>query len=336
MAQDARRDAMHRRAKKLKDDTAHVASGAGMANNAVDGRVIAPLSVVNGHIGPFEIQNGRLAADSNDGRTTKAGSLANGHLEAFTLQNGRLADSAVDGRVLGPGAVANSHLGLDVVGNGNIVPLAIANGRLADNAVDGRTTLAGSLSNGHLAAFTIQNGRLADNAVDGRVLALDAVGSGHIRTSVVTLAKINDDAKGGTRAEYKLRILSGSGTSGQGASSDHSHSVSFKILTDEARKKILARREAVKKDWWAGRDGRVAPMRREITVLQEAVLSCMHMLCDDPDLSAEEREHLLVTDAGFRQHFEQTEMIHDHEHHGRRRRSERYTRETHPHIKEMA
>lgn len=207
----------------------------------------------------------------------------------------------------------------------------------ADTTTNNRiTNLAFSAINGTLAAAQIvdkllQNRMYGDNSVDQRAINnssvrtwLDGVysqlGHGHFFSAIsgtlnaaqvvddliitrmiangsVGLAKLSSALNGGDLAEYRLRIIGTrwGGTSGAASSDTHAHSVSFKQLPQPLRTQLIAGRRLLRA---------TRSLEPKTYLLEGLLLAVLHMLMDDAEETAEEREVDISDDPqGWKERF---------------------------------
>lgn len=131
---------------------------------------------------------------------------------------------------------------------------------------------------------------------------------------------------GGPQNDYALRQIAGNGNAGSAAASNHTHSISAKHVSDEARRILLSLRQKARVA--AKNTGSVT--RGEFRDLCGMVLGLCHLALDDEDITAEEREEKLK-DAAYRESFEKTELEYDDAETGEtERRVGRFNTDLHP------
>ncbi len=244
--------------------------------NAVTGREIADLAVSRARMVDNAVNFDKLA--NNSVWTTNLFDVA--------VTGPKIADNAVGTRVINSGGVQNANLG--------------------DNAVGSRVLAGGAVDTGHLSGYAVTNIKINTNAVDSRVIAGGAVSSGHIQSNNVGYSQIaaaisgDDSATGASsaRGNKALRKLLGSGTGLAAASADHTHSVQFDTMGREIREMYIEKRRKVREIRDETEDG-------EKRGLASMVLALCHLLMDDEDFDAEERERRLRDDPEFREAFAQ-------------------------------
>ncbi len=276
------------------------ANKAMQALKATDGDEVQIQLTTSGALRLFNQTTGQILADFR----------RNGQLDATLLAgavgNREIADYAVGGFKLAGNSVGSRVLAFNAVSTGHIQDYHVVNQKIDTNAVNGRAIAGGAVNTGHLVADAVTNAKLADYAVGGFKLADNSVGSRVLGASGVGYSHIapiisGDNSPTGdssARQNKALRKIAGSGSGLAAASGDHTHSIGFKTMTRSLRRAILKMRENVRRE------------DAEFEDLKALVLALAHLLLDDEDVSAEEREERLKNDPGFRRKFLQ-ENKHD-------------------------
>ncbi len=224
--------------------------------------------------------------------------LRNGQLDATLLVN------AVTGREIASSAVANAHIATNAVGSRTLAGNAVGTGHISDESVVNAKIGTNAVGSRTLAGNAVANAHISDNAVGSRALAGNAVERAHMSTSAVSYPQISPTISGDntatgaspSRGDKGLRKMGGSGSGLVASSADHSHSVQFDTMSREIRGLFIAKRRKV-------REIRDATKDDEKRGLASMVLALCHLLMDDEEYDAEERERRLRDDPEFRAAF---------------------------------
>lgn len=167
--------------------------------------------------------------------------------------------------------------------------------------------------------------RLSSVRISQDGIAVPGVGRLNIADGAVDLQRLDTALQGGDTTAYRLRLLGGSGSSGAGAKSDHSHSLEMKTMEPDLRIRILKLRKEIRQMPTPS----MAPTSAEsFNKLRQGLLVVMHLLFDEEDHAAEEREWGIATDPEMAEKVRQRNM---HEYDGKlemRRKGRFYV---HPH-----
>ncbi len=154
----------------------------------------------------------------------------------------------------------------------------------------------------------------------------NAVTRSHIEDNAVVSRNVDASLKNPSTSTHGLRLLSGSGGSVSGSSSDHVHSIPFKNLPLETQEGILAVRKNVRE---APGTGQVS--RAEYDNMKALVMTLCVLLFDDEEYTAEETHSLLKSDPEFLASYEK-QFLHDYGDGPEPRRKGRFSRQEHPDI----
>ncbi len=101
-------------------------------------------------------------------------------------------------------------------------------------------------------------------------------------------AKISNLLNNPGQGTYGLRTIGGTGSAVAAAASNHSHSLSFKLLARPLRRAVLKVRERIRTG------GRERELEERVRDLEQMVLVLCHLAFDDEDYDAHDRERLLT------------------------------------------
>lgn len=144
----------------------------------------------------------------------------------------------------------------------------------------------------------------AGNIVAGH-LAFNSVTAGAIGAGVVGNSEINGSMKNGGQNSATMRSIGGSGSSLAAASANHIHSIPFKALPTQERRRLIALADEL--DGHEFKDPK-------IDALKELMLGLFSMAADDQEMDRHERERLVDEDPEFEHGMR---MDHDPEYHAR-------------------
>ncbi len=146
-------------------------------------------------------------------------------------------------------------------------------------------------------------------SVSNEKITAGAVGYGKLFPAIS-----GDDSATGesaARGNKALRKIQGSGAGLAAASGDHTHSIQFDTMRREIRELFIAKRTKVREM----RDETKDDEKRDLASM---VLALCHLLMDDEEYDAEERERRLRDDPQFREAFAEK---HRHEYEDTRERA---------------
>lgn len=124
----------------------------------------------------------------------------------------------------------------------------------------------------------------------------------NIDADSVQLGKMTPEARDPAQSISGLRTVGSKwgGTSRFVSANDHAHSISFKELPPRFRSMLLAARGALYQSF-KPRTSTDTFSRQEMERVKRLLAVCLHLLMDDPDAKAADRESRIRDDAGYRQ-----------------------------------
>jgi hypothetical protein len=204
--------------------SAALATDAVTSTHIRDGEVqspdIAAESIRAEHLGDRQVGSGALADDAVDGRVLADNAVESRHLKAGAVGTGDIADGAISSKHLAKGSVQAVHLQDGILGSAALADDAVLTQHLGDGAVTRNKVAVGAISTDQLEFNAVTDAELADGAV----------GSGKIAAGAVTASKIASNAVGSSQLADSVTFgsssVSGSVTVMSGRSSSSAVSLS--------------------------------------------------------------------------------------------------------------
>lgn len=141
----------------------------------------------------------------------------------------------------------------------------------------------------------VVRGALRDDVVSTRTIGASQVARINLAPGAAGPAELGESLFSPPQSTAGLRIIGNllGGGAVSAASSNHAHSVSFKLLARSARRGLLVLRGRL-------RSGRERELEKRVQDLEGMVLGLCHLAFDDEHEVAEERERRLVEDPEYR------------------------------------
>lgn len=193
----------------------------------------------------------------------------------------------------------------NVINGSKMKDATITGGKIGDDQITQTNMASNSVGNPQIRAGAVDTDELALGAVNTPQLANSSVNEFKIEAGVISSTHISASLKNGVSTRETMRSLAGTGNSLAAAHSDVTGSISYRYLPKTQRDFIRNRRSQVRtiRDQrlsgfvsgdWKGYEG---------LFLCDLILAVSHLVIDNPELTADEWEAKLISDAAYKSEY---------------------------------